>query len=576
MLFCIDRAELGAIEEAIFNEEISLKLPNLQQVSERVAVILPKKNIRYLRSVVIEGEAKKNLRKLRDNAEMTGAGAKRPLPVTLLSGFLGSGKTSLLMHILQNKEASCRVAVIVNEITSINMDVISLHGSKLLQSEEKMVEMSNGCICCTLRIDLLQQLRELHEMACFDAVIIESSGIADPMEVAETFFVNIAAASSAGGGDGAKSSQQLTADEQFLQEFVPLDCCVSVVDASTLMSFIHSSDGVNVLTRHKTQEEAGPQEVPAEDERSISELLFSQLEFANIIIANKMDLLPPTDRDAVLSLLKTVNAKAKVIPSTFGKVDPRLVMQTKLFNEDFARSVSQQWKSDINNPDAAPHVSETEQYHLSSCTFYRAAPFHPKRLYDWITKYFVLNQVSIRASSSSLSSPAETAGDWRREQPQKAAARRGRYGELFRGKGTAWLGNMLRDELFVSWSQCGSILTFASGGYWDEYPWHPAQPQVKHQQLVFVGQSLNKAALIEDLDQLLLTKEEQRQLEEATGRTCGSLCNSDKSSDGEEEVEEDEDEEGDVFEDPFEPFFLEEFQEADEEPGGAPSKRRRL
>ena len=122
-----------------------------------------------------------------------------PLPVTLLSGFLGSGKTSLLSHILKSKSTSLRVAVIVNEITSINMGVVSLNGAKLLQSEEKMVEMSNGCICCTLRLDLLQQLRDLYDMHCFDAVVIESSGIADPMETAETFFVQL---SSIATGDG--------------------------------------------------------------------------------------------------------------------------------------------------------------------------------------------------------------------------------------------------------------------------------------------------------------------------------------------------------------------------------------
>ena len=512
-----------------------------------------------------------------------------PLPVTLLSGFLGSGKTSLLSHILKSKSTSLRVAVIVNEITSINMDVVSLNGAKLLQSEEKMVEMSNGCICCTLRMDLLQQLRDLYDMHCFDAVVIESSGIADPMETAETFFVQLSSIAT-GDGDREDAAKKHThaSSCRFLQDFAPLDCCVSVVDASTLLDFVNSSADVREL--QQAQGADGSQgktasDVPLEDERSISELLFGQLEFANVIVANKMDLLSPTKRDEVLALLKTVNSKAKVVPSSFGQVQLHQVLKTNLFNEEFARSVSTHWMSDLNDPLAIPHVPETVQYQLSTCSFHSQLPFHPKRLFDWLTTYFVLNEVALASSSSkqSVEEPrvpsSSGSPSWKSQKVQKDDARRHRYGELFRGKGTAWLGNARRDDIFVSWSQCGSILTFASGGYWDEYPW-PTPNHSKHQQLVFVGRNLTKELLLADLERLVLTPDEVSKLEKVIGHPCGAVssCSSDDEEDEEDDDKDEELNNGDVFEDPFEPFYASEDDSStsSECEEGPPSQKRRL
>ena len=472
-----------------------------------------------------------------------------PLPVTLLSGFLGSGKTSLLKHILLNKEG-LRVAVILNEISEINIDVLALKGAKLLKAEEKLVEMSNGCICCTLREDLLKQLRLLHKTGKYDAVLIESSGIAEPMQVAETFFLD---------PDGKGE----------LQFISPLDNCVTVVDASTLRNYMSDSDGTEKLD---------PVRAEGEKPMSISELLFEQLEFANVVVLNKIDLLlhgmssktnhnskakskkkqqSPDDADPensppvreLMEIVRKINPHAVVLPSINGVVPLGKILRTKNFTIEFAQRVSG-WMEDILS--GLKHVPETLEYGVSSMLYQSSKPFHPQRLHDWMDQHFILKQIipddgvdeseneEVESTEASI-----TNSEPQNEVPVEAEGavehtrRTAQYGEVFRGKGFAWLANPKRTPYFAQWSQAGDVLTFSFGGTWDEFPAEAGATSEPRQTLVFVGQNLKKDRLKADLDTLLLTDLELQQLaarNKATLRAKKAMKFQD------------------VFADPFEPY----------------------
>jgi G3E family GTPase len=464
------------------------------------------------------------------------------LPVTLLSGFLGSGKTSLLKHILENRESK-RVAVIVNEISEINIDAMALQGAKLLQTEEKLVEMSNGCICCTLREDLLKQLRELHSSGKYDAVLIESSGIAEPMQVAETFFLD---------PDGLGT----------LQHIAPLDTCVTVVDASTLRKYMQDNDGT---------EKIDPKGIEENSPMRIAELMIEQLEFADVIVLNKIDLVSKSltksaapAMDAGVSqcaevqelekILQQINPSALIIPAVNSLVPLTHILGAKKFLLESAQRATG-WMKDILT--GVRHTPETLEYGVSSMLFTSPKPFHPKRLHDWMNKYFFVKEggsteeegqddeedeeSSVPASKDDP--PTETSTDdaatWAAEQDAIRSSRAARYGEIFRGKGFCWLGNPKRAPIFVQWSQAGDLLTFAPVGTWDTFPAAAGQVTQPRQTLVFIGQNLLKAELQADLEGLLLTTGEMKLLDAAV-EGCGEKS-------GLEDLE-------NVFEDPFQPF----------------------
>jgi G3E family GTPase len=495
-----------------------------------------------------------------------------PLPVTLLSGFLGSGKTSLLKHILLNREG-LRVAVILNEISEINIDVLSLRGAKLLKTEEKLVEMSNGCICCTLREDLLKQLRQLYKTGKYDAVLIESSGIAEPMQVAETFFVD---------PDGIGE----------LQFQAPLDNCVTVVDASTLRRHMNDSDGSEKLDPDR-----------AEKPISISELLFEQLEFANVIVLNKIDLLlgdadqttkkkkgvsspakrsqtrtisgaavspPSVDSPAVqelVEIIRKINPTAHVLPAVNCQVPLDKILRTKFFTVEFAQRVSG-WMDDILS--GVKHVPETQEYGVSSMLFQSSRLFHPQRLHDWIDKYFILKQIVPAGDEEEEDEEEEEEEEEEEDSEENQDGKKGkhvvaegaaerkrrisRYGDIFRGKGFARIANPRRSGYFAQWSQAGDLLTFSFGGLWSEFM--EAQQQGKtedasaasssepspQQMLVFIGQHLKKDILTADLENLLLTEKEALELAAHERKTKRSKDDAVKFRD--------------VFVDPFEPFFV--------------------
>ncbi|EJP63187.1 cobalamin synthesis protein [Beauveria bassiana ARSEF 2860] len=318
----------------------------------------------------------------------------KALPVTLLSGFLGSGKTTLLQHILRSNHG-LRIAVVVNDIGAINVDASLIKQThRITKTNEKVIALQNGCICCTLRGDLLEELVRLAQLQSFDYIIIESSGISEPEQVAETFDSRLAEQMSQlvdEGGEGL-DEDMLKVLEQLkevggLEKFAKLDTTVTVIDTFTML---HDFDTADLISARRD-------DVTPEDERTVSDLMVDQIEFADIIILNKIDMVSKETRTRIVDLVKKLNHRAKILESSYGKVDVKQLVNTGLFKMDVAQA-GYGWLQDlhamtvreVNGKNVVTPKPETEEYNVQSFIYSRQRPFHPRRLFALLYDKFIL------------------------------------------------------------------------------------------------------------------------------------------------------------------------------------------
>ena len=374
------------------------------------------------------------------------------LPVTVLSGFLGAGKTTILSHILNNRQGR-KVAVIVNDMSEINIDAAIVQSDvSLNRSEEKLVEMSNGCICCTLREDLLEEVTKLAKEGRFDYLVIESTGISEPLPVAETFTF---------------------ADEEgvSLSDVANLDTMVTVVDA---VNFLKDYDEAKYL--QDTAESLGE-----EDERSVADLLVDQVEFADVILISKTDLASPSDIERLTGILKTLNTNAKIIPISQGQVNIDEVLNTGLFDFERAQQAPG-WLKEMRGE----HVPETEEYGIGSFSYAARRPFHPAKFHQFLHSTDKYGKLIRSKGYFWLASRPEFAGQW------SQAGGIARYG---------FAGMFWKAIPKNNWPTDNEYLA-SIDKVWVE-PFGDMR-----QELVFIGQGLDQTRMTAALDECLLSEEE--------------------------------------------------------------------
>lgn len=379
----------------------------------------------------------------------------KKLPVTVLSGFLGAGKTTMLNHVLHNRK-NLKVAVIVNDMSEVNIDAQMVEREQSFsRTEEKLVEMSNGCICCTLREDLMIEVKRLAAEGEFDYLLIESTGISEPVPVAQTWSFEDA--------DGASS----------LADISYIDTMVTVVDC---FNFFKDFSTVERLADRRLTDMEG-------DDRTIVNLLTDQVEFADVIILNKTDLVDDKTLQLLHAAIARLNPAARILHAVFGKVEPEQILNTGLFDFEKAQNAAG-WIAELNNE----HTPETEAYGISSFVFRNKRPFHPERFWKYLNEQYPAN--------------------------------------IIRAKGLFWLAS--RPDDAINFSQAGGSSRIEKAGVWwcsmpyaerIRYSYFADNKDViesrwdkkwgdRMNEIVFIGQEMDKEQIVSELNNCLLADTE--------------------------------------------------------------------